>query len=163
MAKDRAGEGWLSSKMKDPEFRKLFEREMFAEDFLARVEQAMKEQNVSKTELAKRMGCSVPNVSRAMRKTSNMTVATMVDMVLSLNLRLRSTIEEIPLCDRLFPPVFRNADREWQPRVVFALDTTSNPCSDKTESTQCGASAPPIVPVWSTFGEAEASHGDVAH
>ncbi|MBL8635462.1 MAG: XRE family transcriptional regulator [Myxococcales bacterium] len=88
-----AKKGWLTAKLENWEFRRSYERELAAELFLTQVEQVLTEQKLSKTELAKRMKCSLANVSRAMRKSTNMTVATMVDMSLALNLRLKIELE----------------------------------------------------------------------
>lgn len=90
-----AKKGWLTAKLENWEFRRSYERELAAELFLSQLEQVLNEKQISKTELAKRMNCSLANVSRAMRKTTNMTVATMVDMSLALDFRLKIELEPI--------------------------------------------------------------------
>jgi ribosome-binding protein aMBF1 (putative translation factor) len=81
--------GWLEAKADDLEFHRLLAREDLIEDFLHGVEAEMSRQRVSRSELARRMGCKPANVTRIMRRTTNLTAATMVDLAFALNLRLR--------------------------------------------------------------------------
>lgn len=107
--------GWLTAKLENWEFRRLYERELVAESFITRIEDAMDEQTITKTELAKRMECSVANISRAMRKTTNMTIATMVDMGLSLNLRVKIELEPMGVKECAFTPHAKPVDSAWSP------------------------------------------------
>lgn len=107
--------GWLTAKLEDWEFRRSYERELVAELFVSRIEHAMSEQELTKTELSKRMECTLANVSRAMRKTTNMTIATMVDMGLALNYRVRIELEPLALEECAFPPRVKPAETSWSP------------------------------------------------
>lgn len=135
--------GWLTANLEDWEFRRLYERELVAESFIVRIEDAMDEQKVTKTELAKRMECTSANISRAMRKTTNMTIATMVDMALSLNLRVRITLEPVAIGERAFASQ-EKSEATWPPKV----EGTTNPegfvvffrVKPQAESSQCDAS-----------------------
>lgn len=90
-----AKKGWLTANLENWEFQRLYARELVAEAFITRIEQAMEAQKITKSALAKRMNCSVANVSRALRKTTNMTIATMVDMAISLNLHVHVELEAV--------------------------------------------------------------------
>lgn len=120
--------GWLTAKLDDWEFRRSFERELVAELFVSRIEHAMTEHGLNRTELAKRMECSLANVSRAMRKTTNMTIATMVDMALSLNLRVRVELEPLAIEECAFAPQMTSVTPEmtWPP-VIQHEEYTTNP------------------------------------
>lgn len=72
--------GWLDGKTGDPEFRRLYAREEAIEAFLSRVDQEMERLGITRTEMARRMGCSPANVTQVMRRTANLTAATMVDL-----------------------------------------------------------------------------------
>lgn len=76
--------GWLDSKAEDPEFRRLWAREEAIEAFLSRVDQEMERMGITRTEMARRMGCSPANVTQVMRRTANLTAATMVDLAIAL-------------------------------------------------------------------------------
>jgi ribosome-binding protein aMBF1 (putative translation factor) len=80
----------------DPEFRKLYAREEIIEDFLNRIDEEMEKQGISRAELAKRMGCKPANITQIMRRTRNLTVATMVDIAFFLNLKLGLIIGSLP-------------------------------------------------------------------
>lgn len=126
--KQETKKGWLTVKLEDWEFRRSFERELVAELFVSRIEHAMTEQELNKTELAKRMECSLANVSRAMRKTTNMTIATMVDMALSLNLRVRVELEPLAIeeCAFASPVTPVTPEMTWPP-VIQHEEYTTNP------------------------------------
>jgi transcriptional regulator with XRE-family HTH domain len=87
---------WLETSLKDPKVKQEFAREWLVESFLTALEQEMTRQEVSRQELAKRMGCALPNVSRAFRRVSNLTTKTMANMALALNLGVSTKLEEFP-------------------------------------------------------------------
>lgn len=87
--------GWLESNLEGAEFRRLFEREMVADDFIAAIESVMDAGEINRTELARRMGCALSNVTRAMRSSTNMTLSTMVDMALALGQRVKIALDPI--------------------------------------------------------------------
>ena len=80
--------GWLATNMEDPEFQRLLEREEIIEDFLNHVDEEMENRGISRAELARRMGCKPANITQIMRRTRNLTVATMVDIAFFLDLKL---------------------------------------------------------------------------
>ena len=110
--------GFLTANLEDWEFRRLYERQMVAESFIVRIEDAMNEQQITKTELARRMECSAANISRAMRKTTNMTLATLVDMGLSLNFRVKIELEPLALNECAFQYHTKLAEPTWSPLKV---------------------------------------------
>jgi ribosome-binding protein aMBF1 (putative translation factor) len=81
--------GWLEAMADDAEFHRLYAREDLIEDFLHAIEAAMARQGVSRSELARRLGCRPANVTRIMRRTTNLTAATLVDMAFALDLHVR--------------------------------------------------------------------------
>ena len=86
--------GWLEDQLNDSEFQRLCAREDFIEDFLTYIENEMKKSNVSRTELARRMGCKPANVTQMFRRTRNLTAATMVDIAFYLKLQLQIFFSE---------------------------------------------------------------------
>jgi transcriptional regulator with XRE-family HTH domain len=84
--------GWLDEKMEDASFRRLYEREKVIESFLNRIQQVMDRQSVTRAELARRMECSAANITQLMRRTTNLTVATMVDLAFSLDQKVTLSI-----------------------------------------------------------------------
>jgi antitoxin component HigA of HigAB toxin-antitoxin module len=53
--------------------------------FLKLVEKAMREQNISRSELARRMGCKPSNVTQMLNSDRNLTIGTMVTIAFHLN------------------------------------------------------------------------------
>ncbi len=87
---------WLEESLKNPKVKEAFAREWLVESFLTAMEREMAAQEVSRQELAKRMGCKLPNVSRAFRGITNLTTQTMANMALALNLSVQTKLEEFP-------------------------------------------------------------------
>jgi len=86
--------GWLSEKMEDPEFRRHFEREGAAEEYLTQVEQLMERMMISRSKLAAMMGCKPSNITKVMRRSNNLKLSTMVDIANALKQRLRVVLED---------------------------------------------------------------------
>lgn len=80
-------------KRTSPEFQQAMAREHLIEDFLSDVEAVMRDRRVTRTELARRMGCSRANISQLFRRTANLTAASMADITFHLGLRLRLHLE----------------------------------------------------------------------
>jgi len=85
-------EGWLQRNLQDPEFKRYLAREDLIEHFLNAIDSEMSRRGVSRAELARRMGCRPSNVTQILRRTRNLTVATMVDIAFHLDLRLELVI-----------------------------------------------------------------------
>jgi plasmid maintenance system antidote protein VapI len=79
---------WLQRRMESPTFRRAIAREHFIEEFLGRIEEEMRRSNVTRIELADRMGCRPSNVTRILKRTTNLTAESMVDLAEALGLRL---------------------------------------------------------------------------
>lgn len=102
---DKNQKGWLTSKLEDAEFRGSFERELVEELTLSQIEHAMIDKgligkvftNEALTKLAKRMDCSLVEISRVLKMPSSMTIAMLVKMGLSLNLRVKIELEPIEI------------------------------------------------------------------
>jgi len=75
--------------MEDPEFRRLLAQEEFIETFLYRIDDEMRKRGVTRAELASRMGCTPNSIIRIINRTKTLTAATMVDIALSLGLKLK--------------------------------------------------------------------------
>lgn len=133
-----AKKDWLASNLEDWEFRRLYHRELVAESFITTIECVMEERGVTKAELAKRMECSAANVSRAMRKTTNMTIATMVDMALSLDLCVGIELKPLAAEDCSFSPM-KNTVETWHPAAAGCVSFIKR--EEFAEVAQEGASA----------------------
>jgi transcriptional regulator with XRE-family HTH domain len=97
MKRAEDAKGWLEAQLEDREFRRSYAREDLIEEFLHQVEEAMDRRGVSRRQLAALLGCSAANVTRIMRRTGNLTAATMADLAFALDLRLRIDLE--PMTD----------------------------------------------------------------
>lgn len=87
MNMDDKNKDYFAILMEDPAYRREFEKEWLAEEILTQIDDRMKEEAISKTELARRMGCKPPNVSQLLRKGTNLTLGKMVDLALALGCR----------------------------------------------------------------------------
>jgi ribosome-binding protein aMBF1 (putative translation factor) len=124
--------GWLASNMEDPEFRRLLEREEIIEDFLNHVDEEMKKQGVSRSELARRMDCKPANITQIMRRTRNLTVATMVDIAFFLGLKLKLSITMTEsVAEELMAAIYTISD--WKERLE---ERSAIPFQQDTEVTQ---------------------------
>ncbi|MCG3190804.1 MAG: hypothetical protein DIJKHBIC_00024 [Thermoanaerobaculia bacterium] len=83
---------WLRANMQDEEFRVLLAREGVIEGFLLAVEREMDKKGVTRSALARKMGCSAANITRIMRRSSNLTVESMVDIAYFLGMRLEISL-----------------------------------------------------------------------
>ena len=92
MTKDQ-DKGWLESRLEDQNFQRLLAREDFIEDFLSEVTRVMEHQQITRADLARRMGCRPSNVTQMFRRTRNLTAASMVDLAFHLKLQLRLVVE----------------------------------------------------------------------
>ncbi len=88
-------EGWFSQNAENPEFRRGFERERAAEEFLECVESIMHEQGLTRAKLAQMMDCRPANITKVMRHTNNLKLSTMVDVALALGHRLHLSLSRI--------------------------------------------------------------------
>lgn len=86
---------WLSDRLESPEFQRLLEREDFIERYLDEIESLMDEKGVSRSELARRMGCSRANITQMFRRTKNLTAESMVDLAFQLGCRIRCRLEAL--------------------------------------------------------------------
>jgi ribosome-binding protein aMBF1 (putative translation factor) len=124
--------GWLASNMEDPEFRRLLEREEIIEDFLNHVDEEMKKQGVSRSELARRIDCKPANITQIMRRTRNLTVATMVDIAFFLGLKLKLSITMTEsVAEELMAAIYTISD--WKERLE---ERSAIPFQQDTEVTQ---------------------------
>lgn len=92
---NECGKSWRERQFEDAEFRRLYAHEEFIEEFLTNIEQEMEAQEVSQTELAKRMSCSVSNVSQLLQRTRNLTAGKMVDLAFHLGLRVSLSVDHL--------------------------------------------------------------------
>lgn len=114
--------------IRDPEVRRHFERERAADEFVMQVELLMEEQGVSRTDLAERLKCSPANITRLLRRGTNLTIGRMVDIVLALKHRMRPVVE---------PATTDRPDWGWvgchfertQPILIMNVPAAVEPCS----------------------------------
>jgi len=74
---------------KDVDFVTSYIRGMFVEDVL----KAMKEKNILKIDLAKRLGKSRQYVGRVLNETSNFTIESMVEIAIALDMKIEVKCE----------------------------------------------------------------------
>lgn len=79
----------LQDELTSPEFMKLFQRERLETELTEMICRIMKEQNVSRAELARRLGTSRSYVTKVLRDGSNMTLKSVSDIFFALNRSLR--------------------------------------------------------------------------
>lgn len=93
MDKNRA-KGWLEGRLESRTFRRLFERERVTEYFLGTIESLMQAKGITRSRLAELMECHATpaNITRAMRRSTNMTLSTMVDMTHALDCEVRVSV-----------------------------------------------------------------------
>lgn len=80
----------FTSSMEDRAVRAAFEREWLADEIVVALEQKMREMNVNRSELARRLECSPANVTKLFRRSTNLTLGSLVDVALALNHRFRA-------------------------------------------------------------------------
>lgn len=74
--------------LQDPEVRLAFEQEWLLQEFLSQLEDHMKSHDITRSDLARRMGTSPAFVTQAMREGNNLTMHTMVQMAHAAGLRI---------------------------------------------------------------------------
>jgi transcriptional regulator with XRE-family HTH domain len=145
--------GWLEGKLEDPNFQRLLAREDFIEYFLTEIERTMREQKVTRAELARRMDCRPSNVTQLLRRTRNLTAASMVDLAFHLNLKLRVLIERresskinneaAQLWHRTSTPTSSDGERAIRPLVHIQHDFAAGSVAG-TGWTKTGTHSHPI-------------------
>ncbi len=83
---------WLSKELQDEEFQRVYAREELVEGFLEEVLEFMEQENISRSELAERMGCSRANITQLLRRTRNLTAETMSDIAFYLHQTVNVTL-----------------------------------------------------------------------
>lgn len=79
---------WLTEQMKDPEFADAFAADWVGETIATALENRMRVIGMTQTQLAERLGCSQPNVSRWFRNPSSMMLTTVARICRVLDLDL---------------------------------------------------------------------------
>jgi len=77
----------MAEAMDDPAVRRDMEYEWFADGIIVQIEKKMEEMNIMRQELAAKMGCTPANVTRLLRKGSNLTLRSVIDLALALDHR----------------------------------------------------------------------------
>lgn len=70
-----------------PEMKRLVTEEGFILDAIEEIYAAMEKAGVSKTDLARELGCSLANISQKLRGTSNLTLRTVAAIAHAMNLK----------------------------------------------------------------------------
>lgn len=71
----------------DPELRREVECEWFSDGTIIQIEQKMEALGLSRKELASRLKCSPANVTQLLRRGSNLTLETLMDIALAMDHR----------------------------------------------------------------------------
>jgi transcriptional regulator with XRE-family HTH domain len=102
--------------MEDPEFRRLLTIEALVAEASEMIARLMAEQNVSKADLARRLGKSRAWVTQLLSGKANMTVRTLAEVVYALDAEVKLNAQ---------PPSWKMAGKPpgagWQP-VVYKVD-----------------------------------------
>jgi transcriptional regulator with XRE-family HTH domain len=95
----------------DAKRRRLYERESLAFEAAELISELMEKQNVSKSELATRIGASKSHITQVLSGSRNMTVYTLADLAFALGHKVG--IESIPL-DAVICPAERSHPGEFR-------------------------------------------------
>ena len=85
----------LDEYMDDPEFVQTFAQEEFILEITERICEIMQQDNVSRTELACRLGCTKGNITQLLGGGRNLTVRRIADIFRVLGYRPRITWEKV--------------------------------------------------------------------
>ena len=85
----------FEERLKDPKYKKMYVRECFIENFLNDIDKIMHDKGISRSELAKEMGCTKSKIKKIMNGTKKLTAADVSDMAFCLDLEITLTINEI--------------------------------------------------------------------
>lgn len=77
-----------------PEMKRLVTEEGFILDAIEEIYAAMEKAGVSKTDLARELGCSLANISQKLRGTSNLTLRTVAAIAHAMNLKPTIKLED---------------------------------------------------------------------
>jgi transcriptional regulator with XRE-family HTH domain len=108
-----------------PERMRVFQQERLATEITELISRLMREQKLSRAELASRLGKSRPFVTKLLRTGTNMTVHTLADVFYALGHSLR--VVERPLS--VFTPCLHVTEIPSAHGQTFAMSFTSVPLS----------------------------------
>lgn len=130
MTNEEIQKGWLESKLEEPKFRRLYERELFAESFFYEIEALMDRKGISRSDLADMLGCNPSNITRIMRRTTNVTAATMVDVAFMLRYRVRAVLEPFAEIGDALERSFWSSKQDWRQALVSPQPPLQNLTSE---------------------------------
>ena len=73
-------DSWVSQQLADPALRLAFDQERATREFSEQLDQVLVSENISRAELAKRLGKSRAYITQTLRKGRNLTIATMAEI-----------------------------------------------------------------------------------
>jgi transcriptional regulator with XRE-family HTH domain len=86
----------IAESLENDEVRRAVEYEWFADETILQIEQKMDDLSMSRADLAARLKCSPANVSQLLRRGSNLTLKTLMELALAMGHRFRSpTLESL--------------------------------------------------------------------
>lgn len=107
----------FTERMLDPGARLGFEREWLSQEFVVQLEEHMDARGIKRSELARMIGKSAPYVTQALRRGSNLTIKTMVELAMAVNVRVGLAL--IPMEEMELPRPVR-----WLPQSPAGCQTT---------------------------------------
>lgn len=116
----------LSKKLKSFAARVLFEQESAVLDFTEQIVEAMQRRELTKAELADRLGKSRAHVTQILRGDNNFTFQTAVSLAVALGLRFKVTLEAENSVESGFRPIVTMA-RESELSPTPAVSWTAFP------------------------------------
>lgn len=105
---------WKQRLTDTPQGRRLQERERLWFDAVESITGLMHAHGVSRTELARRLGVTPAYVTKILRGTHNMTLATLSDVLFALGHQARITVKSSPLATDTTPDV---EESRWETMV----------------------------------------------
>ncbi len=113
----------LDQFLQNQEHRRLYEQERLILEITEEICALMNEKDVSRAELAQRLGCSPSNVSQILDGDNNFTVRTIADCLLALGARLSIASER--LCESNPNVALDLPDFTYQPEVSMQYSSHS--------------------------------------
>jgi transcriptional regulator with XRE-family HTH domain len=92
---DAANSGWAERQAANPEARRAYERERLALWALEAISIAMERGNISKADLARKLGVSRAYITQVLSGSRNMTLNTLADLAWACNSRAQVKVEPL--------------------------------------------------------------------
>lgn len=89
-------EGWMAEFSESGEFQRAFVYETVMEGILSKAEEAMKDRDITRQELARRIGCPLSQVTEVFERNENESMRALCGIVWSLGLTIDVNLVTMP-------------------------------------------------------------------